>query len=34
MTLPHHRHITPFGWLALWMLAFLVAVALLLARCA
>ena len=30
----YHRHITPLGWLTLGMLAFWVAVILLLARCA
>ena len=32
MTLPHHRHITPLGWLTFGLLAFWVAVVLLLAR--
>lgn len=34
MTLPHHRHLTALGWLTLGLLAFWVAVVLLLARCA
>ena len=34
MTLPHHRHITPIGWLPLGLLAFWVVVIVLLARCA
>ena len=33
-TLPHHRHITALGWLTFGLLAFWVAVVLLLARCA